>query len=158
MSRVTPDWIDSANKDAGEVMVTDGLGKAMWTPYVSGAGFGRSVYSGSYFTSSSPYIEYSSKSWQVVSQFLFLGSTVVLPKEFIVVGSRNGTSGSADCRLFDYTNSLEIASLTWTSGAVDYYTDDSLINIPTDRAIIEIQIKKSATSASKVRLHSFILT
>jgi len=158
MSRIMPGWIDSNSEPAGKVLLTDGLGASMWSSYIAGAGFGRAVYAGSFFTSSSPYVEYSKKSWQIVNHFYFLGADVVNPQEFIVIGSRNGTRGISECRLYDVTNDLEMAYVSWTASGVTTYTDSTLQNVPIGRSVLSVQIKKDTAGASKTRLHSFILT
>ena len=82
---------------------------------------------------------------------------MVTPIVLSVVASRNGTTGTAEARLWDLTNSLEVGYISYTSDAVLIYNDNTLANLPSGEAVFEIQVKKAASGDSKVRLHSVLL-
>ena len=118
---------------------------------------GRAIYSLSFYTSSSPYIEYSSTNWQVAAQFPYIGTTQVAATSLYVITSRNGTSGLSEVRVWDATNSLEVAYISWVEAETTLRLDSTLLNLPVGPAVFELQVKKNATASSKSRMHSMIL-
>ena len=104
------------------------------------------------FTDTTDYKEYTGTSWEVVDDFSFDGTDTRTPTRFEIVGSRDGTSGTAYCRLYDYTNSQVIAEISWTATAEDEYQDTSLQNLPATNAILEIQVKTDGGDSA--RIHS----
>ena len=119
----------------------------------------RVVYSLSFFTSSTPYIEYSSTSWQSVNQFPFLGTDTIIPQLLIAIVSRNSTDlgQAAQMRLYDLTNNQQIALLEWFSGGIQIIQTSTLNVLPALEAIFEIQVQKIGNNAPKTRLHSVVL-
>jgi len=149
--------VDDSTRDADHLLYYNAVSGKI--EYVSPGELvtGRAIYSLGFYTSSSPYIEYSSTNWQVVAQFPYLGSTTVQARSLYVVGSRNGTNGLAEARLWDPVAGLELSYLSWASADLVIYVDTTLVNIPASPAVIELQVKKDGSTASKVRMHSMVL-
>ena len=86
------------------------IGAAVWKRLITSGGqvSGVPSFSGSFFTSSNPYLEYNSTSWQAAMQFPYEGSSVIEISKVVIIGSRNGASGIAYFRLYDITHNLEI--------------------------------------------------
>lgn len=104
---------------------------------------------------SKEYFEVNSALWTVVVSFPFPGTSVVSPTMFQIVGSRSGDLGSADVRIYDLTNNLEIASVTWTSSGKAIYSTTNLQNMPAENAVLEVHLRR--LEGSKSRIHSCIL-
>ena len=107
---------------------------------------------------SKDYFEVNSTAWLVAVSFPFPGTDETFPTLFEIVGSRNGTQGAGEARLYDLTNSQEIAFLSWTTTEKSVYQDLSLQNLPTGDALFEVQMRKSGGGgADKIRMHSCVL-
>jgi hypothetical protein len=115
------------------------------------------VFSFALRDNSADFFQVSSTTWTVAATFPFPGTDVVVPTVFSIVGSRDGTTDLAECRLYDATNTNEICYLSWSADVKAIYSNTSLANIPTSEAMFEVQIKKSSNPASKSRIHSAIL-
>jgi len=107
--------------------------------------------------SSKDYFETSDTNWVVALSIPYPGTDLFASEEFMIIGSRDNTTGIANCRLYDYTNSNEVCSIDWIPSTKNLYTTTSFINMPTGSAILEVQIKKDSPSASKARIHSCVL-
>ena len=115
----------------------------------------KSGFDQSYFTRGSPYIEGSSGTPKVVSQWPFPGTASTIPTKFKVITSRNGSSGTATVEVYDVTNANVIASINYTASAITIRSTTSINNLPIGEAIFEFRIYKSG--GSKVRVHSVSL-
>ena len=104
---------------------------------------------------SKEYFEVNTAVWTVVVSFPFPGTFTVSPIIFQIVGSRSGDLGSADVRLYDLTNNVEIALVTWTSAGKAIYSTANLQNLPAGNAVLEVQLRRLV--GSKSRIHSCIL-
>jgi hypothetical protein len=101
-----------------------------------------------------PYMVISSSTFKTFAAFVYEGSNVHPVTEIMAIGSRTGTSGTVYLRLYDVTNSLEIAQVTWTTVDQQIITSSSLSNLPTGQAIFEIQAREDGSNG---RLWSFQL-
>jgi len=117
--------------------------------------YSRALFCTSFYTSSTPYVEYNSTTWQAAAEFWYNGTDEVVAQTMNIIASRNGTTGTGTVRVYDVTNNNEIASITITTDTMTIYEDDTLTNLPAAAAIFEIQVIKDAGGSSKVRLHSF---
>jgi len=85
-----------------------------------------------------------SSTWAVASIFLFEGSNALgVPSSIKVVARQNSTS--SDLRVYDVTNSLEIATANFTDTADAIITFGAISNIPAGNAIFELQYKETGT-------------
>lgn len=150
-------WLNRST-DALYFCVDNTVGAAIWERIsTTNSLLGSPSFSGSFFDSSTPYLEYSSVNWQIAMQFPFEGTNLITLQKVVIIASRNGTTGTSEFRLWDVTNSLEIAYIPWTLSAQAIYDDVTLTNLPATRAIFEAQVKKDTTQASKSRLHSLMV-
>lgn len=121
-------------------------------------GFGYSGYKQTFTTTSQTYYSSGLTSPSVQCYFEFPGTAVAgTPSKFRVLTSRNGATGTAYVRLYDLTNSLEIALVSYTSATMQFNEDTSLTNLPTGAAIFEVDLYVSSGSANASRLHYFSL-
>ena len=108
----------------------------------------------SFFTSNSDYIEIAQDGYKVVASFEFQGTGILTPSIFRIIASRDGLAGSGSVRLYDFTNALQIAVISVTGDTKTFYSTTSFSNLPANRTIFEVQVKKDAVGDSKMRLHS----
>jgi hypothetical protein len=93
--------------------------------------------------SAKPYSEVSVGVYQTMTRFYFQGSDKLGEiKRFTCVANSTIAGNSYDIRLFDITNSLEIAVISVsspsnTTAEIQYTV--SISNVPTEEAILEIQ-------------------
>ncbi|MBD3407245.1 MAG: hypothetical protein GF411_14085 [Candidatus Lokiarchaeota archaeon] len=111
----------------------------------------------SFFNSSATYLEYNTTSWQAAAQWPYVGTDIWRPYTFVLIASRSGTSGTSYVRLADITNNNEISNIAFTSSTLAFYEDTTLLNLPANQAILEIDTQKSSGGASKTRIHSVAL-
>lgn len=96
---------------------------------------------------SDDHVDVSNSSFQIFGNIIFLGTDIWTPDTFKAVA--NLTSGSpeasGDIRIFDFTNSNVIASVTVPNGSTtkSLFTDTTLANLPTSEAIFEIQARQT---------------
>ena len=103
-------------------------------------------------TSSAKTISYSwtglknlnSTSWDVAATFLFEGTDALgVPSSIKVIARQDSTS--SDLRVYDVTNSLEIATINFTSTVDAIIILGAIGNVPTGNAIFELQYKETGT-------------
>lgn len=101
---------------------------------------------------SAPYVESTATTYSVVAKFIYAGSDAIGTINSILANIWV-TSGNADVRIFDATNSLQIAEVTAISATIDSNIVDfgTLSNIPIGSSVIEIQAKKNGGGA-KLRI------
>jgi len=101
-----------------------------------------------------PYFEVNQVTWTSVANLPYDGANAVLDKITAVV-SRNGTSGTAELRIYDVTNSQVIATITWTDDTIHLEETTTINNLPSSNAVFEIQMRKSTGGGVKTaRCHS----
>ena len=160
MSGTLAKWINSENALDKTVLSSYGDGTAGFRELKDLLTTSLPVFSGSFYTSSTPYVEYASTPWKAVMQFPYIGSDVLELTFAAIVASKSNAVGSAHFRIVDLTNGtptvpVVIAEITWTAEDMDIYTDDTLTNLPTTAAIFEVQIRD--VGATKPRLHSLMV-
>jgi len=98
-------------------------------------------FSYSHGTKSADGLKIKTKSWVVVASFIYDGSDLAgLPEKLKVLGhSKNGSTSYV--RIYDYTNNKVIAQVTVDDSTRQIWIDNTIENLPTDRAIFEVQGK-----------------
>ena len=71
------------------------------------------------------YIEKSGDTYEVVGSFEFRGTSEDMPSRISLTAARNGTSGTAYCRLWDVTNNKQIAVISFTAKEKSVYNTTS---------------------------------
>ena len=89
-----------------------------------------------------PYMEVNAVTWQTMGAITFEGSTSFPVTKFVCVVSRSSSLGSSGIRLQDVTNNNTIAEITFSDESQHIETDDSLQNLPSSEAILEVQAIK----------------
>jgi len=105
----------------------------------------------SFFSDSNDYVEKGGNTFEVVGNIEFAGTGISTPTEFTIIASRSGSSGSSEVRLFDFTNSLQIALINYTAAGKQIHVDSSLTNLPAGQAILEVQLRK--VTGDNTRIH-----
>lgn len=67
------------------------------------------------------------------------------------------TGGTGDIRLFDVTNSQQIAVCLDFGTTLSIVADASLTNLPTGQAIFEVQVKSDAGGGNNARVCAALL-
>ncbi len=97
------------------------------------------------------YYKFKGHSWELASHFIFSGTNRMGTPSgvYITAYSKHnhptGTPGGY-IRLFDLTNNNVICEWSIRTNSVEIYSDESIINMPAEQAIFEIQGKKGACS------------
>lgn len=105
--------------------------------------------------SSHEYIYNNSTSWIVGRSFIFDGTSIWTPKKFSVIASlKKAATGTV--RLYDATNNNYISEISWTDVDKTIQSTETFINLPTETALIEIQLKTS-NQGNDARLHYLAL-
>ncbi len=88
--------------------------------------------------------------------FIYEGSdTVQIPTSIELVAFRDASANAMDARIFDLTNNQVIAEVTGMSATVQTIHDFGTIsNVPTEKAIWEVQAKRVGGSASDCSIDS----
>ena len=87
-----------------------------------------------------PYIKCNKKVWTVVGSFIFQGTAYTgTPSILEIIAWTKDNNTNGDVRLYDYTNSNEIASIEVNNETKQIFSNNSLSNLPTGKSIIEIQ-------------------
>ena len=110
-------------------------------------------YSQSLGDNSNAYLETNNTAYTVLQVFSYDGTgTVGIPNHFEIVGSRSSSPGgsSADVRIWDSTNSLEIATINFTASARAIYTTSTITNLPTGVAEFELQARRNGSGRTQV--------
>ncbi len=108
-----------------------------------------------FFTGSDPYKEVGGSTYETVGFLIFPGTTTSTPATFKVIASRAGSADTSDIRLFDFENSLEVATINYSAEAEDVYEDSTLLNLPATETIFVVQARKN--SGDNTRIHYFKL-
>lgn len=95
----------------------------------------------------SPYFYTSNTSWVIAGDFIFGGSIELgTPTSIEVIGwSENGTT-TLEWQVYDLTNAQIVASGTTNTTAKSILSDTLLQNIPNNRALFELQIRRSGNN------------
>ena len=105
---------------------------------------------------SNPFLNSTSGAFEAKSNFIFPGTNLVTPKVWRIISSRSGAAnGDANYRIFDVTNSLQIALITRLGDgdlSLRIQSTNSLTNLPTGPAIFEIQLQQ-VSGTGQVRIH-----
>jgi len=133
-------------EEAGTVTISGGGGGSSAAPEISSMMGNTDV----------DYVEEGGTVNVVARSFYYTGTGDWTPTTWGIVASRGGTATTGYARLYDVTNSQEIATLSWTDEAKAYYSTSSLSNLPSSAAIIEVQYR-SSTNNRYVRIHYMIL-
>ncbi len=99
----------------------------------------------------------SSESYVSAGIFVFQGTTALgTPTNIKAIGSKDASPTAWDVRIFDLTNTLEIAELTGSSSTTPELVDlGTLSNLPTGIAMFEVQLKRTGgTGGSMVNVNS----
>lgn len=132
---------------------------AIFTPGATGAtgpiGTGTNSEFAISFSSSSSngtyraYIPYNSTTYGLIGNIYYSGSTYYggNPTQFTIVLSPKTAGGTYNVRLWDFTNSQQIAILNITTSSVvkQAFTTTTFTNIPTDPALWEVQIRAGSS-------------
>ena len=97
-----------------------------------------------------PYVEANVASWTTAVAFAYAGSDEFPVGEFIAITSRSAAGGSCDVRLYDVTNGNQIAIINYTEATQEIQSTTTITNLPTGRAIFEIQHRKNDGGKSRV--------
>lgn len=97
------------------------------------------------------YVEISASVYNSVITTPFEGTNEAQPSLMKIIASVSGGNSVCECRIFDITNSIEIASIQWSNESKLIYTT-SLSNLSATEAIWEVQIK-SISGPKNPRLH-----
>lgn len=150
-------WINTTNNKLW-YCADNTVGSAVWIQPLTDANLqGVPSFSGSFFDSSTPYLEYNNTSWKVAMRFPYEGTNTIALSKVVIIASRSGTSGSSEFRIYDLTNGNQISYVSWSAAAITRYEDTTLVNLPANSAIFEVQLKKDAGGSSKTRLHSLMV-
>lgn len=98
---------------------------------------------------SNPFVSISSTSYSTIGAVVFAGTEKVgTPSTFKVIAANNNVGKTTEVRIFDVTNSLEIAIVTVTGTTQAILADSSLINLPIDEAILEVQARRISSGVT----------
>jgi len=146
-------WLDSeptkCPEDAGHSIDLDSI-SAIKTGVESGNPY---CYI-NYASDKRPYHEITKSSWKTIAKFLYVGSDLSPISSFSAIVGRSGDTGIASIRLRDMTSNNIIATMSWTSEDVQTIMDAELENIPTDSAILQIQVKLDSNSDDNSHVYS----
>lgn len=129
----------------GALFGSNGFKRLMSIPIYGAAGFGR------------PYGFTTSGTYTVISRFVFPGTALTGSLTSIIANLFSSIAGvRGDIRVYDATNSLQIAQLI---GSADLPTNPgiaaalvnlgTLSNLPTGRAVFEVQIRRTVGSGGQ---------
>jgi hypothetical protein len=94
----------------------------------------------------------------VAAAFVFRGTDALgqlSTAKFVVEASG---SAEVDAKIYDATNSNDIAEITGATGPVAIETDSSLTGLPTGEALFYVQLKRrSGSGAQEARIYSAML-
>lgn len=97
----------------------------------------------------------ASNNYAVIARFKFRGTTVLgTPSNIEAIINVNGAN-PGDIKIFDFTNSLDIAEKTGIANIVPQIVDlGALSNLPAGPAIFELQLRVPAVGAVQIQAHS----
>jgi len=101
-----------------------------------------------------PYRKIDKDAWVTIAKFMYVGWDMHPISSFSAVVARAGTTGTAYIRLRDMTNNNILGQTTWTTENVQTVMDQTLENVPTSSAILQIQVKLSSNSDSDSYVYS----
>ena len=133
------------------------VGAAIWKRMIVSGGQTSGVpsFSGSFYYSSTPYLETNNNTWDTNASWSFEGTDTVQISSMVAVLSRSSTNGTSYIRIYDATNNNTIAEISYTSSSRSIYVDTTLANLPTTRAIFDIQTYNDGNG--KTRLWSLMV-
>ena len=130
-----------------------------WSALPGGGGGGKNDISFSYGTTAGPYKEVTpSDAYSMADDFLFRGSDALGSPTLLKLLVSASTSDPLQWRIYDRTNSLEIAE-----GTAGDFSSVTLIdlgvldNIPTGVSVWEVQVKEVPSAAAKARIHAMMI-
>jgi len=140
------------------VLVNDGT-DVTWFKYFSHGG-GSSVAGGVNFTmsdhASHDFVSNSNDTYVTLRSFIYDGSHKWIPGIFSIIASRVSQLTTGYARIFDVTNSNEIAVITWDGEEKAIYETTILQNIPEESSLFELQTK-SLNKGRDINLHFMAL-
>ena len=101
-----------------------------------------------------PYRAINNATWVTIAKFMYVGFDMHPITSFSAVVSRAAETGTAYIRLRDMTNNNILGQTSWTTEDTQIVMIQSLENIPTSSAILQIQAKLNSNSDS----HSYIFS
>lgn len=121
------------------LLVFDGT-SYVWEDHIGG----ESIISGISFTMSDhaahDYVGTATTSYTNIRSFVYDGTSIWTPKSFAIIASLSKAGASGSARLYDYTNNNEIEVISWSNLNKEIITSSSLINLPVNQALIELQV------------------
>jgi len=128
--------------------------------YKNNSGRGVPTFSGSFFNSSTPYLEYNQSGWAVVMYFPFEGSGVITLSKISFILSTTTVTTTGNVQLYDEDNLNSIAQVTGFSSLVDeeprIFETTTFTNIPFNQAVFSIRIQKTG-GTGKLRIHAVMV-
>ncbi len=129
---------------------------SIWRLEADGTNWMKDVIKGSneiifaFSGNSSPFVSTSLTSYQIISEFIFPGSTLVsTPTSIFLLSGSNNASAGVSFKIFDRTNSLTIAEKTGIQSATRVEnTLGTISNVPTGSSVFEIQAKRDDAGAT----------
>ncbi len=141
-------WINvSADKEFVCLDATTGV--AVWIETTGSAAGGKND-----FVLSFPEITTASPSYELAAggRFIFRGTTALgIPAAIKIVGGNNGSS-TADFRIFDFTNALQVAEILGNADVnPSVISMGTLSNLPTGEAVFQVEfLRKTGSGGSNV--------
>jgi hypothetical protein len=142
-------WVETVNGDF-LTCIDATAGAAQWRNLVTVSTL---YYSQSLGDNSNSYVETNNTAYTVMAAFSFDGTANVgTPNHFEIVASRSSEGGgsSGDVRLWDATNSLEVALINYTAAARTAYDTSIFTNLPAGPVQLELQARRNGNGRTQV--------
>lgn len=111
-----------------------------------------------FFSNTTDYKEVTSTSYEVIGNFIFKGTDFLNLEILKIIASKSAAGGTSSLRIYDLTNALEIAEISFTATAKQIYSTSTLNNLPTGEALFEIQaLKDSGGGSGKTRINYVLM-
>jgi len=124
--------------------------------YKNNSGRGVPTFSGSFFDSSTPYLQYSGSSYTTIMHFPYEGSGSITLTKMVVVASMSGSGSTGSVELFDFTNGLSVATASVTQEPVHIVNTTTFTNVPVGQSVFSLRYRV-ASGNKKIRIHSLML-